>query len=282
MSRLLIPLSLVALLAAGAALPGELSAAERADALVRQLASDSFRRREAALDGLVEMGDAALPALEKAAGRSDPEVRWRAEAAARLIRWRVTRELRQKIGDALVGFDRKGWAERERAVTDLAAVGGKSALPTLVQILARDPSRVVKRAAAIGLLRLGPEGLLAIQQHGGKLIRLPVDSASLRIQIGNGFLEEGQYERALKEYRRALRIEPKNEVAWYNVACTYARMKKIELAIEALETAVASGYDDVEWMKRDADLDNIRAHPGYRALVERMEAAAGPAEKPED
>ena len=47
-------------------------------------------------------------------------------------------------------------------------------------------------------------------------------------------------------------------------------MKKIDPALDALELAVACGYEDVDWMEKDEDLDNLRDHPRYKALVTRL------------
>jgi hypothetical protein len=73
-------LRLVALVVAG--LPGFAQAAEpdpaRIERLVRQLGSDQFRERQAAMQALDAAGEAALPALRKAENDSDPEVRRRA------------------------------------------------------------------------------------------------------------------------------------------------------------------------------------------------------------
>jgi len=264
----------MAVLTATVLAAGPLSAGERADALIGQLRADSFQKREAASLALIRLGRAALPALEKASRSTDAETRWRAQAAVRMIRWQVSPALSARIGGALAGYEARPWFRRERLVLDLAAIGEKAAAPTLGRVLAADSCQQVKRAAAIGLLRMGPEGLLAIEKHGGKLLGLPIGSASLRIQIGNGFLEEDKCERALKEYRKAIELEPKNDVAWYNVACALSRMKRVKEAVAALRKAVECGYDDVRWMERDTDLDNLRADEGYRTLVDELERRA--------
>jgi len=60
---------------------------EGADAasLVRKLASSRWSERQAATIRLAETGEAARPALEKAARSLDPEVAWRARALLRLL-----------------------------------------------------------------------------------------------------------------------------------------------------------------------------------------------------
>ena len=271
MSRHRTPAFAIAMLLACAAAPGPAQAAESPEALVRQLGDNSFKTREAASHALVKLGERALPALREAAKDAEPEVRWRAEAAARMIRWAVTPDLADKIGDAFAGFEEKKWFERERLVADIAAVGGKTALPALARILTREKSDAVKRAAARAMLRMGPEGLLALERSGVTLPGLAPDDPNLRIEIGNGFLEEGQYERAAGEYRRAIKLAPKNALAWYNLACALALSEKIEEALAALRKAVEFGFDDIDWLKKDTDLDNLRGHKLYKELIRDLE-----------
>ncbi len=255
------------------------TAAESPDAIVRRLADDSFAARETAMNDLAALGGAALPALERALSSADPEVRWRAETAMAMIRRGISPELRAQIGDAIAAFEIRPWFERERLAMDIAAVGGTAAVAALARVLSDDKSEAVRRAAALGLLRLGPEGLLALDQCRAKFTGVPPDSAALRIQIGNGFLEEGKCERALAEYRRAIQVDPENQIAWYNIACALSRLQRTEEAIDALRKAIQFGYDDVEWMKRDTDLDHIRETNGYAELVRELEKKAPPAEE---
>jgi tetratricopeptide (TPR) repeat protein len=275
LTALLIALAAAAASASEAGRPAP-DAAPDAAALVKELGAPVFGEREDAMTALVCIGEPALPALEAAAKSEDAEVRWRARAALRMIRWHVTERLREKAGAPFADYAKRPWYERERAAIDLSAIGGRTALPALGQILAREKSRSVQRAAAIGLLRMGPEGLLAIEEHGKGFIDLPSDSAALRVQIGNGFLEEGKFDQAVREYERAIAVDPKHDVAWYNLACAHARAKRIDKAIAALKKAFEVGYDDVGWMKKDPDLDNLRDAPAYRALLERLERHGPP------
>jgi len=264
------PACLVALVA-GLLLMSAAARAADSEGHVQALGAQAFEQREAATWALVELGDDALPALEAAAESDDPEVRWRAEAAARRIRRRVTPELAARAGDPFAGYEALEWFERERLVTDIASAGGRAAAPALARVLEQDESPAVRRAAAIGLLRLGPEGLLALEAAGGELLGLPPDDPTLRIEIGNGFLEEGRCARAAKEYERALAIAPESPVAWYNLACALSRLEEPDRAVEALRRALEFGFDDLDWLKQDPDLDNLREHPAYRDLLRSAE-----------
>jgi len=246
--------------------------AETPDALARELGDSSFETREAAHRSLVKLGSRALPALRKAAESPDPEIRRRAQSAIRMIRWNVTPELARKIGDVFAGYESRKWFERERLVMDVAAVGGRGALPCLERVLKTEKSRPARRAAAMGLLRLGADGLLALERAGGKLLDLPRDDPALRIEIGNAFLEEGRYQRAADEYRKGLKLAPKNATLWYNLACACSRLKKHEAAAKALRKALECGFNDIDWLKRDPDLESLRRNKLYKKLLDHIES----------
>jgi hypothetical protein len=87
------------------------------DALVRQLGSKSFSERAAASKALEELGEAALPALQKAADSADAEVRRQAALLVETIENRLADRARAMI-KALVG--------RGRAEESLAEGGDRS------------------------------------------------------------------------------------------------------------------------------------------------------------
>jgi tetratricopeptide (TPR) repeat protein len=57
--------------------------------------------------------------------------------------------------------------------------------------------------------------------------------------IGNAFFELGQYEKAIDAYRSALRFDPALAKADFNLALTYARMKKLPEAEQLLKKLLA-------------------------------------------
>jgi len=59
----------------------------------------------------------------------------------------------------------------------------------------------------------------------------------------------------------------------YNLACVESLLgDKLEKALEYLQEAIASGWNDVNHIKNDTDLDNLRGLDGYKALVASLEA----------
>jgi len=88
----------------------------------------------------------------------------------------------------------------------------------------------------------------------------------------------GEAERAKEWAARALAIDPDDLVAQYNLACVYSLVGEGERALDLLEMVVpqSSNYH-LLWFQQDSDLDAIRDHPRFRALLHGdCEAATAP------
>ncbi|MBB4185993.1 adenylate cyclase [Sinorhizobium terangae] len=86
----------------------------------------------------------------------------------------------------------------------------------------------------------------------------------------------GEAESAKEWVARALAIDPDDVVAQYNAACVYSLLGEGERALDLLETVVpqSSSYH-LHWFKHDSDLDPIRDHPRFQALLDAIEDCEG-------
>jgi adenylate cyclase len=86
----------------------------------------------------------------------------------------------------------------------------------------------------------------------------------------------GEAERAKEWAARSLAIDPDDLVAQYNLACVYSLVGEGERALDLLETVVpqSSSYH-ILWFKQDSDLDAIRHHPRFRALIDAIADCEG-------
>lgn len=82
--------------------------------------------------------------------------------------------------------------------------------------------------------------------------------------------ELGEQERGLEWAGRALAMDPEDSGVLYNVACVYALQGQAEKSLECLESAVQHGFAHKEWIEHDSDLDSIRNHPRFQALLAKM------------
>ena len=90
------------------------------------------------------------------------------------------------------------------------------------------------------------------------------------ILLGSAYSQRGDYEKGLRIDRRLVRLRPGDPTAYYNLACSYALLTRVEDAFLALERAVALGYRDVAHMLKDRDLTILRDDPRFRSFVTRI------------
>ncbi|MBI3406347.1 MAG: protein kinase [Acidobacteria bacterium] len=79
----------------------------------------------------------------------------------------------------------------------------------------------------------------------------------------------GQKARSLEWARMALAIDPEDAGILYNVACVYSLQGQVEDAVDCLEKAMVHGFWYKQWAEHDSDLNNVRNHPRFQALMNR-------------
>ena len=91
-------------------------------------------------------------------------------------------------------------------------------------------------------------------------------------QLGAAALASfGEVEKALKWLERVMLIDPDDNNARYNAACTYAQIARIDQAIDMLELwSEHCGAEQENWFLNDADLDPVRSHPRYAELLKMV------------
>jgi serine/threonine protein kinase/tetratricopeptide (TPR) repeat protein len=89
----------------------------------------------------------------------------------------------------------------------------------------------------------------------------------------NALVLLGERERGLKWADRALEMEPEDSMLLYNIGCIRSIGGRHEEAIDCLEKAYRRGLTQREWYANDADLDPVRRHPRFLALMAMMEPA---------
>jgi tetratricopeptide (TPR) repeat protein len=78
----------------------------------------------------------------------------------------------------------------------------------------------------------------------------------------------GRREEGLHWAAQALLLDPQDAGVRYNVACLYALEGDADLALDALEEALRTGFGQRDWIARDPDLASLRDLPRFRALTE--------------
>jgi tetratricopeptide (TPR) repeat protein len=104
----------------------------------------------------------------------------------------------------------------------------------------------------------------------GVLARCPDYIDVLRI-MGNLLTLKGRFAEGLQIDKRLVQLRPSDALAHYNLACSYALLKRPDQSLQTLRRAVELGYRDFRYMKEDHDLDSVRHDPRFRQLLREYE-----------
>ncbi|MBA2565915.1 MAG: tetratricopeptide repeat protein [Gemmatimonadetes bacterium] len=84
------------------------------------------------------------------------------------------------------------------------------------------------------------------------------------------FLNLGDAARGRAWADRAYAISPENPGLLYNLACFHSRIGDVERSLDLLEKSATVGIVSREWVANDSDLDAVRSHPRFQALLKRL------------
>ncbi len=108
--------------------------------------------------------------------------------------------------------------------------------------------------------------LQIIEKH----LELHPDDARAVYFGATALFQLGQPDRALEWNRRALAADPEDPGLLYNVASNYALLGRPEEAVDCLEKAINNGFGHKRWIEHDSDLNSLRSHPRFQALLTRL------------
>jgi adenylate cyclase len=85
----------------------------------------------------------------------------------------------------------------------------------------------------------------------------------------------GERDKAIDWLNHALAIDPDDPNVIYNAACVYSLLGEADQSLDLLERWVLhAGGELYGWIQNDVDLDPIRTHPRYPALLAKIEKVA--------
>jgi tetratricopeptide (TPR) repeat protein len=101
-----------------------------------------------------------------------------------------------------------------------------------------------------------------------RLLVRKADSVEVLRILAELVSRKGLVKRAVELDRRLVELMPDDFLARYNLACSLARAGRSDEAIDSLSRAILLGYDDLSHMETDPDLESLREHPDFRALLD--------------
>ena len=154
-----------------------------------------------------------------------------------------------------------------------------------------EAGRVLERALALqpqdaglmwtlGQLRSAEQRWQDAAEMLGRAVAGGVRNSRILGQLGFAQLNLGRNAEAIRSYETAfeLGIPPgpsTRGLAYYNLACAYARVGRLEDAMVAVTRAVDEGFSNRQRLESDPDLAAVRADPRFRELLARLPRATG-------
>lgn len=105
-----------------------------------------------------------------------------------------------------------------------------------------------------------------------KLLSAYPDFVDALIPLGDAYTRRGLPEKGLEIDLRLIRLRAHDPLIWYNLACSYSLLTRLDEALDALRRAVELGYADFEYLRRDPDLTNLRRLPKAREWLQTVVA----------
>ena len=87
--------------------------------------------------------------------------------------------------------------------------------------------------------------------------------------LGAALTRAGRHEEALEIDLRTTTLLRNEPTAFYNLACSYSILNRVDEAVAALKKALDLGYRDFNHLLKDEDLRNVRSDPRFRELLRR-------------
>lgn len=92
------------------------------------------------------------------------------------------------------------------------------------------------------------------------------------MHAADSLYEAKEYEASGVAFDSAFALREGRASQYYNAACSWALVGQNAQALRYLKTAADKGWYNLEWMKRDEDLQGIQGLPGWRQILEQVQA----------
>ncbi|HJO55947.1 MAG TPA: hypothetical protein QF423_04685 [Candidatus Scalindua sp.] len=92
--------------------------------------------------------------------------------------------------------------------------------------------------------------------------------------LGNAYTTTGMYEKGLEVDLKLEKLRPEDPLVHYNLACSLSLVEMLNESLEALEKAIDLGYNDLEHLVNDSDLDGVKDEEGYKVLIHKLKKSS--------
>jgi tetratricopeptide (TPR) repeat protein len=177
--------------------------------------------------------------------------------AARLLEQEAARDTSDPEVERLLLLSYRNLADHERGI------------PLARKLLKRQPENPNLHTSHGMLLNAAgrrDEAIAALEKSAGLGARDYITWHQLIVAT----LGADRLEKAVAHATRATELFPMVAATHYNLACAHARSGAAEPALAALEAAIRAGFSDRRGMEADPDLESLRGHPRFAALLGQL------------
>jgi len=94
------------------------------------------------------------------------------------------------------------------------------------------------------------------------------------ISLGDLYTKQGLFEKGLAVDQRLVKLRPEDPTVLYNLACSYSLVGKLDKAFAVIQIAVDKGYEDLDRLKKDNDLKNLRYYVPFQEYFAKLKKVA--------
>jgi tetratricopeptide (TPR) repeat protein len=88
--------------------------------------------------------------------------------------------------------------------------------------------------------------------------------------LGDLYTKKGDFVKGLEIDRKLALMRPDDSLVLYNLACSLSLVQKIDEAFEVIQKAIQCGYDDLDYLLKDKDLENLLRDPRFQPYFSRL------------
>lgn len=101
------------------------------------------------------------------------------------------------------------------------------------------------------------------------ILKTTPDFIEALIAIGDLYTQKNMVAQGLAVDLRLSRLRPNDEGILYNLACSYSLMREVDKAFGAMKLALECGYDDLNYLEVDDDLEHLRKDERFQEYYSR-------------
>ena len=102
-----------------------------------------------------------------------------------------------------------------------------------------------------------------------KAIDLCPNYIEAHANLGVLYIQMNALNKAESSLKRAIDLDSHDEFALYNLTALYSLTNKLDLALDTLDDALNSGFNNIDALRNDPDLKNLRREPGFTEILEK-------------